>query len=362
MRRTRAAGLAVLVAATGAAPAYASPAPSPCDIVRTARHPAVARPGPTPRELTQHLAIAAPYRVVRAAALIALQSPRGDEAIREFIPDGWCAATRRAEEDANRYAHIIERVLGAHSEATSPRVVRAARAARAGTVPEQEAFVRDGLERARAADRADRDADGRAAAALREFDRRYVADLRDRVAAGQQVRVAAAWATRAGAGDGDVVEFYAYSWISAARLDNERHRLDRYQQEMRRLTAIQRLQVDARAAQAAAEAASGEAAAALRRRAAEAWGSVATAGTPEVDTWQRAKQVADEQAAAWQRVYEEALRQESINWQPLTGTARDTRNAWRADITNATERATAWRELVQEALDREQDMRPPADR
>src|SRR5690349_3586167 len=49
---------------------------------------------------TVHLAVASPYSAVRAAASTAINAPRGEIAVQEFIPTGWCRATERAEQDA----------------------------------------------------------------------------------------------------------------------------------------------------------------------------------------------------------------------------------------------------------------------
>ncbi|WP_433393644.1 hypothetical protein [Micromonospora sp. KLBMP9576] len=314
----------------------------------------------TPRALATHLAIASPYGAVRAAAMTALNSPRGEIAVKEFIPAGWCQATERAEQDAMMNDHIIARVLATHAYETSPWVWSAADAARTASAPEKEYFVRFGLAEARAADQRARDEDGAHQAALQQFDRDYVAGLRD-TAQGEQVRIAAAWALRPEATDSDIVEFYTYAWASFGKLDFERFQLTTAEQEMRWFAAIDRLKQSALAAQAAAEAASGEAQRALQQEAADAWGQVAAGAAPSVSGWLAAKQTADAQAAQWSAVYQLAMRQVGPNWRAMARPARSNRDGWERDARNARDRAAYWQQILQEALVAEEDIRPPVE-
>lgn len=310
-----------------------------------------------PRALATHLAVASPYGAVRAAALTALNSPRGEIAVREFIPAGWCQATKRAEQDAAMNDHIIQRVLATHAYETSPWVWSAADAARTASAAEKEYFVRFGLEEARAADQRARDEDGTHAEAIRQFDRDYVAKLRD-TAQGEQVRIAAAWALRPEGTPSDVVEFYTYAWARFGKLDLERFQLTTAGQEMRWLAAVDRLKRSALAAQAAAEAASGEAQKALQAQAADAWGQVAAGAGPSASGWLAAKQTADLQAQQWAAVYQLTLRQSGPNWKAMTKPARANRDAWERDSRNARDRAAYWQKEVADALAAAENIRP----
>lgn len=330
----------------------AEPGGSPCDFTS----------GPLtsllpPGALTSHLAVASPYGAVRAAAITAINSPRGEVAVREFIPTGWCQATERAEKDAAMNDHIIARVLATHAYETSPWVWSAADAAKTASPPEKEYFVRFGLEEARAADQRARDQHGAHAAALKAFDRNYVAQMRD-TAQGEQVRIAAAYALRDGATDSDIVEFYTYAWASFGKLDIERFQLTTADQEMRWFAAVDRLTKSAREAQAAAEAASGEAQRALRLQAADAWGQVAAAAVPSVSGWKAAKQTADAQAQQWGAIYQLALRQTGPPWKAMSKPARANRDAWERDSRNARDRAADWERVLADALAAEEDIRP----
>ncbi|GAA3947418.1 hypothetical protein [Actinoplanes auranticolor] len=310
-----------------------------------------------PEALTVHLAVASPYGAVRAAATTAINSPRGQIALKEFIPTGWCQATDRAEKDAAMNDHIIARVLATHAYETSPWVWSAANAARTASGAEKEYFVRFGLDEARAADQRARDENGANAAALRDFDRDYVALMRD-TAQGEQVQIAAAYALRRDATDSDIVDFYTYAWSSFAKLDLERFQLTTAEQEMRWFAAVDRLQKAARDAQTAAEGASGEAQKALQQEAADKWGQVAAGAAPSASGWLTAKQTADAQARQWSAIYQLALRQTGPNWKAMSKPARNNRDAWERDSRNARDRAAYWEQVVEDARAAEEDIRP----
>ncbi|WP_189114433.1 hypothetical protein [Pilimelia terevasa] len=308
------------------------------------------------RDLVVYLAQRATYEAVRSAAMIALQSPRGDEAIREFFAVGWGQAQERAQLDQQMHRHIVARVLATHSPEYSPQVVASARAAERGTDAERAEYVRSGFRVAQERDQATRDADGQAAAALRDADRCYVRGLRE--VTGAQVRLAATYATREGATDSDIIQFFHFSWASGARLDTEDFRLTAEAQEVRQVAAIERLTREARAAQKAAESAGDAAKEAMRRQAADAWGRVATGGAPAVGSWQQAQQVADAQASFWGQVYRDAVAQSSMNWRPVMKSANAARTDWRQDTLHAQQQVSFWRKLIAEAKEREEQLRP----
>ncbi len=312
----------------------------------------------TPRVLTEHLAVTGPYGPVRAAAMSAVNSPRGDIAINEFIPAGWCAAIEMANDDAAMNDHIIKRVLATHSQASSPKVWAAAtEAARSSDPAVKDAFVRHGLEQARAADQRARDEDGTYAATLRQFDRDYVVKL-STTAQGEQVRIAAAWAVRPGSTDSDIVEFYTYAWARFAKLDLEQFRLTTVEQEVRRVHARDRLKQTAEKAAKAAKDASGEAQKALKAQAADAWAAVAADAAPHVSTWQQAYDAAESQYKFWQGVYAQALRQPGPSWKAVIAPARANRQGWKDETDFASKEMVDWKDVVDDALRHEEELRP----
>lgn len=333
----------------------AAPEPDPCAFAKGSLTTLV-----SPRALATHLLVASPYSAVRSAAQSALNAPGGGEiAVREFIPAGWCQATERAKQDAAMHDHIIARVLATHAYETSPWVWSAANAAKTASAPEKEYFVRFGLEEARAADQRAREQDGAYAAALRQADRDYVAQLRD-TAQGEQVRIAAAWALRPEASDSDIVEFYTYAWSRFGKLDFEHFQLTTGAQEMRWLAGVDGLQKAALAAQAAAEGASDEAKKAKQQEAADEWAKVAAGAAPSASGWLAAQQTADAQAKQWAAVYQFALRQTGPNWKAMTKPARANRDGWERDLRNARERVAHWQQVVTDALAAEEKIRPAA--
>jgi hypothetical protein len=330
-------------------PAFAADPPEgPCDYAAGTLTTAV-----TARALTTHLAVASPYGAVRSAALTALRAPRGDIAVQEFIPHGWCQATDRAEQDAAMNEHIIARVLATHSYATSPWVYSAAEAASTASAAEKEYFVRSGLEEARAADQRARDEDGAYQRALAGFDRLYVAQMRD-TAQGKQVKIAAAYALRDGASDSDIVEFYTYAWARSGKLDLERFQLTIAEQERRWLVAMDELMRTALIAQAAAQESSAKA-----QEAADAWASVADGAESSANGWLAAKQAADAQAAQWSAIYQLALNpQGGLNWRAMAKPARANRDSWERDSRNARDRVAYWQKILEDARVAEEAVRP----
>jgi hypothetical protein len=312
--------------------------------------------------LVVHLYLASPYAAVKAAASTALQAPaqRREQAIAEFLPVGWCAATQRANEDLNVMNHVIQRVLTTHTYAISPRVYSAAEAARDGSLAQKEAFVRGGLEEARAADQRARDEDRKHVEELRDFDRNYVAELAS-TAQGEQVKKAAAYAVHREssdpARDRDIVEFFAYAWARFAKLDLEQFQLKIADQEMRWLAETANLREVALQAQKEAETASGEAQKALNLQAADAWAKIANGAGTSASNWLQAKEAADAQVRQWKAVYQLALKLGGPNWKAMSTPSRANRDGWDRDSRNARDRAAVWEKVVADALAREEALR-----
>jgi hypothetical protein len=213
----------------------------------------------------------------------------------------------------------------------------------------REAFARTGYEAAKARDRAAREATGAQAAALEQFDRDFVARLRDDDP-GEQVRASAAFALRPAATDADVVEFFAYDWSNAAELDLSAFRMRVSDEDMRWRAGIVSLLDTAQAADQAAVGLAGEAAEQARTAAARAWADVATqTGTPRV-LWADAEQTARAQAANWQGVVAAASGATGVNWQVILGSAGTTAENWAAARDQATEQAAYWSGLYADAL------------
>jgi hypothetical protein len=304
-----------------------------------------------PRVITEHLASSGAYGPVRAAAMTAIQSPRGEIAITEFIPGGWCAATKMMDDDALMNAHIIASVLAIHSKATSPYVWAAATAAAESSDPAvQEDFVRHGLEHARANDQRVRDAAGVHAAKLRQFDRNYVAQLADDEAQSEHVRIAAGYAVEQG--DSGIVDFYTYAWARFSRLDVEQFKLTMEAQEVRRFHDWDKLQQKARRAAQAAKDASEKA------QAADAWAAVAAKASDNVSTWRQAQDAADRQYKFWQSVYSLALSKKTPSWKAMTTPARVNRGSWFDQRDHAGKEITVWEKFADDARRAEEDLRP----
>jgi hypothetical protein len=290
-----------------------------------------------------------PRSSVRAAAWGALVSTDVDAAVARFIDSGYAYAKTRAALNDARNTDFAQRVLATHTAEFAPEVHAAAQYALSKGAAEREAFARTGYEAAKARDRAAREATGAQAAELQQFDRDFVVLVRDNDP-GEQVRAAAAYALRPAATDGDLVEFFAYEWSNAAGLDLAAFRIRTSDEDMRWRADVGRLVTAAQEAEAAALAAAGEAAEQSRGAAARAWADVATqTGTPRV-LWADAQQVAEAQAANWQRVVAAAGGATGLNWEAIVGSAGSTAESWAAERDQVAEQAAYWSGLFSDAL------------
>jgi hypothetical protein len=193
---------------------------------------------------------------------------------------------------------------------------------------------------------------------LVQADRDFVAVLRDSDP-GAQVRVGAGYALRTGATDADLVEFFAYGWNSSARLDLELHQAAIADSDVRWRATINRLVIDAQAAEKAAREAQGEAAAAARAAAATAWRKVGDDTTPARSAWQQAEDVAAAQAASWQAIALAAAGAESVNWESIAKSSVATEAAWNTERETAAEQARYWNALLGQARAAELEMTDP---
>lgn len=288
--------------------------------------------------------------MVRTAAWAAVDEKDKNvpEKIRQFFESEWDAAKSLSDNSRERNKEFVAYVVATCVPAYAPEVCAAARAASRGTAAQQTAFVRTGYAAAKERDRRFRAATGAQAAALVQADRSYVAVLRDNDP-GAQVRLAAAWALRDGATDGDLVEFFSHGWAYSAGLDVRAHRTELAANAKQWKRNLEDLTVTAKDAELKARVAAGEAAAQERARATQAWRSaVETAGQARV-AWQNAEQVALAQAEVWRQIAAAAAAG-SANWQPILGASTGIGGQWTAEIDLAQSQAAYWAGLYEKAV------------
>ncbi len=310
------------------------------------------------RAFVRFIATRHPQGTVRAAAWLALTSSTPDAAVARFLGSGYEAARARAAARNAQNMDFAKRILATHTAEYSPEVHAAAKRAVNGSDADREIFARTGYAQAAERDRQVREADGRHAAALVQADRDYVAVLRDSDP-GPQVRVSAGWALRAGATDADLVEFFAYGWAGGARLDLEMHQSAIADADVRWRATINRLVVEAQAAERAAREAQGEAAAAARAAAAASWREVGTEVAKPRSAWSQAEEVAARQAATWQAIALAAAGAESVNWESIAESSVTTGAAWNTERDTAAEQARYWQGLLDQARAAELEMTDP---
>jgi hypothetical protein len=290
-----------------------------------------------------------PRSSVKAAAWGALVSNDVDAALVRFFATDYPYAMSRAALNDARNTDFCKRVLATHTAEFAPEVHAAAQFALTRNASDREAFARTGYAAAKARDRAAREATGAEVAALEQFDRDFVARLRDNDP-GEQVRASATFALRPAATDADIVEFFAYDWANAAELDISAFRIRTGDEDSRWRAGIASLVSSAQAAEEAALGLAGEAAVQARAAAERAWADVATrTGTPRV-LWADAEQVALAQAANWQGVVAAAGGATGLNWQVILGSAGTTAENWAAAREEAAEQAAYWSGLYSDAL------------
>ncbi len=302
------------------------------------------------------LARSDPRANVRSSAWAALISSNGDAAIAQFLESGLPYAIGRAERSKQRNINFIERVLAAHLPTNSPYVHGAARYALDGSDADRAAFVQSGYAAAKARDREMREQAAKHAAALVQADRDFVAQVRDNDP-GAQVRAAAAYATRPAATDGDLVEFFAFDWASAAAADLVAYRTRCANDNAVWRATIHRLVSEATAAEKAARETGEEA---KRQEAALAWRTVGQTAGPAQVAWAGAEQVALTQAQVWQNVAQAAGSASASHWDPIAGAAPVTAEQWADEQKNAAEQAAYWTGQYQRALAAELAMQTPA--
>ncbi|MBM2617869.1 hypothetical protein JIG36_20130 [Actinoplanes sp. LDG1-06] len=353
--RTRAAALA-LAAVMGvvAVPAVSWAAvPSGASVMADEWDPAEAD-----RLFVKWLSTDEPRLEVRSAARSALLSSAGAQAITDFLNVGWEAAIARAATTRSRNVAYATRMLNTHPPTTYPWVNAAAKHALIGTDAELAEFSSTGYAVALDLDRRNIEFDNHAAELIRQEDRDYVTMLSTEDP-GAQVR---AWAGRAvapGTTDADVAEFFRYGWVSASGLDMQMFRTRLADEDRRWRVQSAKLVIEAQAAEKAARETAGEAQAQMRAAAARAWNAVGAQTGPAKVAWADAEQVALRQADTWLLISQAAATSTSDNWLTIAETSLDARTDWQRERENAAAQAAAWNTLYQQAIAAEAAMLEP---
>ncbi|MEV6239677.1 hypothetical protein [Lentzea sp. NPDC051838] len=279
---------------------------------------------------------------LRAEALQALLSNRGDEAIDEFFATGIAKARDRATERETNNRRYIQEISRYSPSGSAVRFT--SDQALVSSANAQDVYVQSGYERARAADEASDNQHQEHLARLAGEDREYVAYLAANDP-GTQVRAAA---QRALSGDDTSVGlFFKYYWGIGADVDNEgfrRRTLEQNEIWHRRILAL----TDAAlAAEKAERESSGELARKARLDAIARWDEVSReAGKSSVD-WNVEKAKADAQAAAWAQVAEHArAAQSEQDWAAILDRAASSNNSWSEEAAWALGQAKFWQDLA----------------
>lgn len=305
----------------------------------------------------QYLAYRDSRSTVRIGAWQALLSSAPDAAIAQFVASGYDYAVKLAAETKARNADFARRILDTYPAQYAPEVHAAAQyAVNSRDDADRERFAHGGFQAAEQRDRQVRQARGDQAKALLDADRAFVRDLAVNDP-GAQVRVSASYATRVGATDDDLVDFFASGWALGARLDLEAYRLQAADNEAKWRASLARLVTDAQAAEQAAKDASGDAAAKARETAAQAWHAVGDQTAPARSAWDQAQEFADRQALNWAAIAQAAAAATGPNWAAVVAPAQDNSTQWSDERTFAADQARYWNTLLQQALDGEQRVR-----
>ncbi|WP_051715813.1 hypothetical protein [Streptomyces bikiniensis] len=357
--RTRAAACAVLaavvlpVAVVGPAHGRGLPrtpvaAASESDVPADAARAALAAAAAGAREQVRRIALSGLPAELRTSAWNALRSTRGDAAIAEWLAPGggYDLAKQRLRDTRTRNRQFCERVVATHPASFAPATRAGAEKALKGTDADRAAFVKSGYAQAQAKDRSAREAAATEQQAVRAKDREFVAGLAAHDP-GEQVRVAAQWALRPGAGDEDVREFYGFGWVSGGALDLEGHRLRTAESEAlrhRTLTLLLRAAVDAEEALRGALDA-----AAARAEAERAWQAVAAHAQGAETAWLAEQARAGRQAETWRGVQALARGSADELWKRMADPAGENERSWSREEQDAVGSAAFWQDILRQA-------------
>ncbi|GAU65936.1 Syd protein [Streptomyces sp. NBRC 110611] len=304
------------------------------------------------RERVRAIAMSYLPAEIRVSAWNALRSSRGDEAIAEwFAPGGgydfakqWASSTRA------RNKAFCERVVRTHTREFSPEVRRAAERALRGSAADQAAFVKTGYAQAKEKDRAAREADAAHRQQIADRDRDFVRSLAEHDP-GEQVRVAAQWALRDGAGGEDVAEFFGYGWMSGAALDLAGYRMRVADAGVGQHRVLSRLIEKAEAAEAAVQGSAD--AAKARAEAGRAWKAVADHAGAAHQAWLAEQAAAAAQAENWKKIAQAARETTDGLWKNIAGPAEKNQDAWAREHQQAGREAAFWKGMSDRAQDAE---------
>jgi hypothetical protein len=298
------------------------------------------------RERVHRLALHDPRPDVQVSAWNALLSSQGDSAIAEFLATGLDAAKARAAERARRNREFIQRTNTFSLPGSAVRITSAR--ALSASDNEQDEYVRVGLAKAQQADKDNNSQYQEKLVKMAKEDRDYVADLAANDP-GVQVRAAANRALSQG--DDEAIDlFFKYYWGSAARLDDEAFRRYTADQDAIWQSDVKRLVDEARAAEQAERAASGELAAKYRADAISAWRQAETlSGQSSVD-WAAEQAKASQQADAWAAVADHARTASSEqDWSDVLAKGNAGRTSWADEAAWALAQANSWQALADQA-------------
>ncbi|MEU5425499.1 hypothetical protein AB0H73_07800 [Streptomyces olivoreticuli] len=335
----------------GAAPARAS-APAVVAAAEEQPPPITTAVAQAARDRVIKMAMSNLPSEIRVSASLALRNTRGDEAIAEWLAPGggFEAALRRAKDTKNLNRVFCERVARTHTAEFSPEVRAAAERAARGSDADRAAFVRSGYADAQQRDRAARAADERRRVEVATMNRDFVRSTAERDP-GEQVRVAAWWALRPGAGDEDVVEFFAYGWASGAALDLEGHRMRVTEAEVVRHRTLSLLIEKATAAEEALKTAADKAQA--RAEVERAWEEVADHADAARKAWLAERDAAAAQAENWRNIAKASKESTDRLWKNIGDSAAVNQDSWAGEQTEAAGTAGFWKDMFDRAQDSE---------
>ncbi|WP_240351336.1 hypothetical protein [Streptomyces olivoreticuli] len=293
---------------------------------------------------------------VRVSAWNALRSSRGDVAITEWLAPGggYDAAKQRMRTTRSRNTAFCERVVSTHTAEFSPEVRAAAERALKGTDADRAAFVRTGYAEAQQRDRSAREADAQHWQEVAANERDFVRTLEEHDP-GEQVRVAAQWALRAGSTDADVAEFFGYGWAAGAALDLDGYRMRVADAEVLRHRTLTLLIEKATAAERDLKNAADTAKA--RAEAEQAWKAVAEHADAARKAWLAEQDTAKAQAESWRNIAKTAKESADGLWKNIAGSAEANQDSWAKEQTEAAGSAAFWKDMFDRAQDSEIRMR-----
>jgi hypothetical protein len=303
--------------------------------------------------LVQYLAQYDPRSVVRIGAWQALLSSAPDAAVEEFLATGYDYAVGLAAAQSARNMDFAKRILATYIAEFAPEVHAAAQfAVNSRNDADRAQFANGGFAAAAKRDSAVRTTQGNQAKALAEADRTFVRNLAANDP-GAQVRVSAAYATRVGSTDADLVDFFASGWAFGAQLDLDAYRQQGIENDLRWRATLNQLVDDATAAEQAARDAGADVAQQAKAAAVQAWQAVGTQTAPARSYWDEAQQLANTEVSNWAAVAAAASAASGPNWAAMVQPAQTNGAGWTGEQDFAAQQAQYWQALLQQALDGE---------